>query len=185
MFFLLYTDDLPDYTFSVLSVILLSILLMQQLGLVSGLESELWDTLDSGRKRLVDFSVVKSNFFFFFDLFYSNNCGAIYVKMNGSVLDLKYSFKMFVLPFSSELDWCSYFVSITKTLSFDFFYEVSFWSWSLSLFINKVVMVGLLVLSCYLDKLDNLQNGYLGLLGLLVVLHLSPWLINITCPYTL
>ena len=41
MFFLLYTDDLPDYTFSVLSVILLSILLMQQLGLVSGLESEL------------------------------------------------------------------------------------------------------------------------------------------------
>ena len=69
--------------------------------------------------------MVKSNLFFF-DLFYSNNCGAIYVKMNGSVLDLKYSFKMFVLPFSSELDWCSYFVSITKTLSFDFFYEVSF-----------------------------------------------------------
>ena len=41
MFFLLYTDDIPDYTFSVLFVILLSILLIQQLGLVSGLESEL------------------------------------------------------------------------------------------------------------------------------------------------
>ena len=41
MFFLLYTDDIPDYAFSVLSVILLSILLMRKLGLVSGLEFEL------------------------------------------------------------------------------------------------------------------------------------------------
>ena len=35
----------------------------------------------------------------------SNNTGAIDVKMNGSVLEEKSSFKMLGLTFSSKLDW--------------------------------------------------------------------------------
>ena len=45
----------------------------------------------------------------------SNNTGAIYMKMEGSVLEEKSSFKMQGLSFSSKLDWCSYIVSIAKT----------------------------------------------------------------------
>ena len=38
----------------------------------------------------------------------SNNTGAIDVKMDGSVLKAKLSFKMLWLTFSSKLDWGSY-----------------------------------------------------------------------------
>ena len=43
--------------------------------------------------------------------------GAIDVKMDGSVLEEKISFKMLRLTFSSKLDWGSYIVSIAKTAS--------------------------------------------------------------------
>ena len=39
------------------------------------------------------------------------------MKMDGSVLEEKSSFKMLWLTFSSKLDWGSYFVSIAKTAS--------------------------------------------------------------------
>ena len=42
-------------------------------------------------------------------------CGAIYIKMDGSVLDEKSSFKMPGLSFSSELNWDSYIVSTAKS----------------------------------------------------------------------
>ena len=45
----------------------------------------------------------------------SNNTGAIDVKMDGSVLDEKSSFKMLGLTFSSKLDWGSYVISVVKT----------------------------------------------------------------------
>ena len=45
----------------------------------------------------------------------SNNNGSIDVKMNGSVLEEKSSFKMLGLTFSSKLDWGSYIISIAKT----------------------------------------------------------------------
>ena len=45
----------------------------------------------------------------------SNNAGAIDVKMDGSVLQEKYPFKILGLLFFSELDWGSYIVSIVKT----------------------------------------------------------------------
>ena len=41
--------------------------------------------------------------------------GAIDMKMDGSVLDVKSSLKMVVLSFFSEMDWGTYIVSITKT----------------------------------------------------------------------
>ena len=44
----------------------------------------------------------------------SNNSGAINVKMYGSVLKEKSTFKVLALAFSSKLDWSSYFVSIAK-----------------------------------------------------------------------
>ena len=42
----------------------------------------------------------------------SNNTGAIAVKMDGSVLEEKLSFKMLGLSSSSKLDWVSYIISI-------------------------------------------------------------------------
>ena len=47
----------------------------------------------------------------------SNNNGSIDVKMDGSVLEEKSSFKMLGLTFSSKLDWGSYIISIAKTAS--------------------------------------------------------------------
>ena len=48
---------------------------------------------------------------------WSNNIGAIDVKMDGSVLEEKSSFKMMGLTFSSKLDWGFYIISIAKTAS--------------------------------------------------------------------
>ena len=43
--------------------------------------------------------------------------GTINVKMDGSVLEEKPSFKMIGLTFCSKLDWSSYITSIAKTAS--------------------------------------------------------------------
>ena len=43
--------------------------------------------------------------------------GAIDVKLDGSFLEEKLFFKMLGLPFSSNLDWASYIVSIAVTAS--------------------------------------------------------------------
>ena len=82
--------------------------------MASELESNLRDTVDSGRKWLVDFTAGKTQLVSF-DQF--NNNGAIDVKIDGSVLKEKSSFKMLGLTFSSKLDWSSYINSITKTAS--------------------------------------------------------------------
>ena len=60
--------------------------LWQQLELTSELESDLQDTVDWGRKWLVDFNAGK-NQLVLFDR--SKNTGAIDVKMDGSVLEEK------------------------------------------------------------------------------------------------
>ena len=67
-----------------------------------------------GKKWLVDFNAGKISCFLFDQ---SNNNGSINVKMDGSVLEGKSSFKMLVLTFSSKLDWSSYIISIAKTAS--------------------------------------------------------------------
>ena len=48
---------------------------------------------------------------------WSNNAGAIDVKMEWSILEEKSSFKMLGLTFSSKLDWDFYIISIAKTAS--------------------------------------------------------------------
>ena len=88
-----------------LSVILLSMLmrllstlkcdqasdLWQQLELASELKSDLRDTVDWGKKWLVDFNAGKTQLVSFDQ---SNNTDAIDVKMGRSVLEEKSSFKM-------------------------------------------------------------------------------------------
>ena len=88
--------------------------LWQQLELASELESDLRDTVDWDRKWLVDSNAGKTELVSFDR---SSNTGAIDVKMNGSVIEEKSSFKMLGLTFSSKLDWGSYIISIAKTAS--------------------------------------------------------------------
>ena len=89
--------------------------LWEQLDLASELESNLHDTVDLGRKWLVDFNAGK----FLLVLFdQSNNTGAIDVKMDGSVLEEKSPFKMlWLLDFPFKLDCGSCIISIAKTAS--------------------------------------------------------------------
>ena len=81
----------------------------QQLELASEFESDLQDTVDWGKKWLVDFNAGKTQLVSFD---WSDNYGSIDVKMNGSVLDEKSSFKMLKLTFSYKLDWDSYYISL-------------------------------------------------------------------------
>ena len=122
--FLLYINDLPDDVICDIAIYADDTTLYskcdqasdlwQQLELASELESGLWDTVDWGRKWLVDFNAGKTQLVSFDQ---SNNNGSIDVKMDGSVLEEKSSFKMLGLTFSSKLDWSSYIVSIAKTAS--------------------------------------------------------------------
>ena len=75
--------------------------LWQQLELASELESDLQETVDWGRKWLVDFNAGKTQLVLFDR---PKNTGAIYVKMNRSVLEEKASLKMIWLTFSFKFD---------------------------------------------------------------------------------
>ena len=88
--------------------------LWQQLKLASELESDLLDTVDWGKKWLVDFIIGKIQLVLFD---WSNNNGSIDVKMDGSDLEEKSSFKILGLTFSSELGWGSCIISVSKTAS--------------------------------------------------------------------
>ena len=70
--------------------------------------------MDWGKEWLVDFNARKTQLVSFDR---SNNNGSIDVKMDGSFLEEKSSFKMLGLTFSSKLDWGSYIISIAKTAS--------------------------------------------------------------------
>ena len=116
--FLLYINDLPDDVICNIAIYaddtILYSDLWQQLELASELESDLRDTVDWGRKWLVDFNAGKTQLVSFDRC---KNTGAINVKMDGSVLEEKTSFKMLGLTFSSKLHWGSYIVSIAITAS--------------------------------------------------------------------
>ena len=71
----------------------------QTLELASELESDLQDTVVWARKWLVDFNAGKIQLISFDQ---SNKTGAIDVKMDGSVLEERSSFKMLGLTFSSN-----------------------------------------------------------------------------------
>ena len=122
--FLLYINDLPDDVICNIAIYADDTTLYsrcnrasdlwQQLELASELESDLRDTVDWGKKWLVDFNAEKTQLVSFD---WSNNNGYIAVKMGGPILEEKSSFKMLGLTFSSKLDWGSYIISIVKTTS--------------------------------------------------------------------
>ena len=110
--FLLYINDLPDDVICDIAIYADDTTLYsrcdrasdlwQQLELASELESDLRDTVDWGKKKwLVDFSAGKTQLVSFDR---SNNSGSIDVKMGGSILEEKSSFKMLGLTFSSKMD---------------------------------------------------------------------------------
>ena len=70
--------------------------------------------MDWDKKWFIDLNVGKTQLVSFDR---SKNTGGIDVKMDGSVLEEKSSFKMVWLTFSSKLDWGSYIISIAKTAS--------------------------------------------------------------------
>ena len=76
-------------------------MLSAYLELASELESDLWDTVGWVRKWLVDFNTLKPQLVSFDG---SNNTGVLDVKMDGSVLEEKLSFKILELSFSSKLN---------------------------------------------------------------------------------
>ena len=80
--------------------------------MASELESDLQDTVDWGKKWPVDFNAGKTQLVLFDQ---SSKNGSIDVKMDGSVIEEKSSFKMLGLTFSSKLDWGSYIISTGKT----------------------------------------------------------------------
>ena len=98
--FLLYINDLPDVICDIAIYADDTTLysrrdraadLWQQLELASELESDLRDTVDWGKKWLVDFNAGKTQLVSFHR---SNNNGSIDVKIDGSILQEKSSFKM-------------------------------------------------------------------------------------------
>ena len=80
--------------------------------MASELDSDLQDTVDWGKKWLVDFKAGKTQLVLFY---WSNNTGSIDVKIDGSVLEEKSSFKMLGLIFSSKLNWGACIIFIAKT----------------------------------------------------------------------
>ena len=92
------------------------------------------------------------------------------MKMDGSVLEEKSSFKMLGLTFSSNLDWGSYIVSIAKTASKKIgalIRSVKFLSPDVALYLYKSTIQPCMeycchvwagVPSCYLELLDKLQK---------------------------
>ena len=120
-----------------------------------------------GRKWLVDFNAGKTQLVSFD---WSNNTGAIDVKMDGSVLEKNSSFKILGLTFSSKLDWGTYIISIAKTFSKkieDLIRSMKFPSPEVAHYLYKSTTwpcteycyhgwAG--VPSCYLELLDKLQK---------------------------
>ena len=135
--------------------------------MASELESDLRDTVDWGKKWLVDFNAEKTELVLFDR---SNITGAIDVKMDGSVLEEKSSFKILELTFFSKLDWGSYIISITKTASKKIgalIRSMKFLSPEVALYLYKSTIrscmeycchVRGVAPSCYLELLDKLQK---------------------------
>ena len=92
--FLLHINDLPDDVICDIAIYADDTTLYsncdqasdlwQQLQLASELESDLRDTVDRGKKRLVDFHAGKSQLVSFD---WSNNTGSIDVKINGVLVE--------------------------------------------------------------------------------------------------
>ena len=191
--FLLYINDLPGDVICDISIYADDTTLCskcdwapdlwQQLGLASELESDLRDTVDRGKKWFVDFNAGKTQLASFDR---SNNNGSIDVKMDGSVLEEKSSFKMLWLTFSSKLDWGSYIISIAKTTSKKIealILSMKFLSPEVALYLYKSTIHPCMEYcchvwsgapGCYLDLLDQLQKRICRIVGPSLTASLEP-----------
>ena len=191
--FLLYINDLPDDVICNIAIYADDTTLYskcdqasdlwQQLELASEIESDLRDTVDWGRKWLVDFNAGKTQLVVFDR---SKDTGTIDVKMEGSVLEEKTSFKMLVLTFSSKLDWGSYIVSVAKTASKKIgalILSMKFLSPEVALYLYKSIMWPCMeycchilagAASCYLELLDELQKQMCRTVGPSLAASLEP-----------
>ena len=134
--------------------------------MTSEFESHLRDTVNWGKKWLIDFSAVKTQLVLDDQ---SNNVGAIDVKIDGSVLEEKSSFKMVGLTFSSKLDWDSYIILIAKTNSkIGAFFSLRLLCISTNrpygLAWNISVMSGMVLLAASWNCWISYKNGFAGLL---------------------
>ena len=151
--------------------------------MASELESDLRDTVDWGRKWLVDFNAGKTQLVLFD---WSKNTGTIDVKMDGSVLEEKTSFKMLGLTFSSKLDWGSYIVFIAKTTSKKIgalIHSMKFLSPEVAVYLCKSTIqlcmeycchVWAGAPSCYLELLDKLHKWICRTVGPSLAASLEP-----------
>ena len=191
--FLLYINDLPDDVICDIAIYAEDTTLYskcdrasdlwQPLELASELESDLRDTVDWGKKWLVDFSAGKTELVSFDR---SNNNGSIDVKMGGSILEEKSSFKMLRLTFSSKFDWGSYIISIAKTASKKIgalIRSMKFLSPQVALYLYKSTICSYMEYcchvwagapSCYLDLLDKLQKRICRIVGPSLATSLEP-----------
>ena len=191
--FLLYINDLPDEVICYIAIYAddttlyskcdQAFDLWQQLELAPELESDLRDTVDWGTKWLVDFKTGKTQLVSFDR---SKNTGAIDVKMDGSILEEKTSFKMLGLTFSSKLDWGSYIVSIAKTASKKIgalICSMKFLSPEVALYLYKSTIWPCMEYcchvwagspSCYLELLDKLQKRICRTVGPSLAACLEP-----------
>ena len=148
------------------------------------LESDLQDTVDWGKKWLVNFNAGKTQLVSFDR---SSNNGSINVKMDGSVLEEKSSFKMLGLTLSSKLDWGSYIISIAKTASKKIgalTRSMKFLSPEVVLYLYKSTVgpcmeycchVWAVAPSCYLELLDKLQKRICRTVGSPLAASLEPF----------
>ena len=139
--------------------------------------------MEWSRKWLVDFNAGKTQLVSFD---WSNNTGSIDVKMNGSVLEEKSSFKMLGLTFSSKLDWGSYIISIAKTASKKIgalICSMKFLSPELALYLYKSTIRSCMeycyhvwtgASSCYLELFDELQKRICGVVDPSLAASLQP-----------
>ena len=145
--------------------------------------SDLQDTVDWGKKWLVHFNAGKIRLVSFH---WSNTNSSIYVKMDGSVLEEKSSFKMLGLTISSKLDWGSYIVSIAKTTSKKIkalIRSMKFLSPEVALYLYKSTIhpcmeycchVLAAAPNCYLELLDKLQKRIHRTVGPSLAASLEP-----------
>ena len=151
--------------------------------MASELESDLRDTVDWARKWLVDFNAGKTKLFSFG---WSNNTGAIDVKMDGSVPEEKSSFKIQGLTCSSKLNWGSYIITVVKTASKKIgvlIRSMKLLSPEVALYLYKSTIhpcmeycshVWAGAPSCYLELLDKLQKRICRTVGPSVAASLGP-----------
>ena len=143
----------------------------------------IYKTLDWAKKWLSDFNAGKTKLVSFD---WSSNTGSIDVKMDGSVLEEKPSFKMLGLALSAKLDWGSYIISIAKTVSKKvgaLIHSMKFLSPEVALYLYKSTIrpcmeycchVWAGAPSCYLELLDKLQKRICRTVGSSLATSLEP-----------